>query len=214
MGSKSYPGKGITVSYDAGRCIHAAECVKGLPRVFDPQRKPWIDPSRAEADEVAAVVPRCPTGALHFTRQDGGPEESVPAANTVTVAPDGPLYLHGNIRVQDMEGRTLLQDTRVALCRCGASGNRPLCDGSHTKVGFQDSGNELKQWLKGEGDGQGPLQVTVVKDGPFTLEGPLSLIGADGSAARGGRGALCRCGASGNKPFCDGSHSRVGFKAG
>ena len=61
-----YEGRDITVEYDAARCIHVAECVKGLPAVFDPNRRPWVDPDAATADEIAAVVRRCPTGALHY----------------------------------------------------------------------------------------------------------------------------------------------------
>jgi uncharacterized Fe-S cluster protein YjdI len=132
-----YDGDEITVQYSVTRCIHAAECVRGLPAVFDPNRRPWIDPNAASAEEIAAVVQRCPTGALHFVRKDGGEAEAEPEENTITLVPDGPLYLHGNIEIQHSDGTVLLQDTRVALCRCGASKAKPFCDGSHTQAGFQ-----------------------------------------------------------------------------
>ena len=85
-----YDGDGIRVSYDFARCIHAAECVRGLPAVFDPERRPWIEAGAAPADEVAEVVLRCPTGALRYERSDGTGGEEPAAENRLTVTPDGP----------------------------------------------------------------------------------------------------------------------------
>ena len=84
-----YEGCGCAVTYDVKRCIHAAECVHGLPSVFDSKAKPWIRPEGAEVDELAAVIQRCPTGALKLERSDGA-AEAVPTANTATLTPDGP----------------------------------------------------------------------------------------------------------------------------
>lgn len=131
-----YRGERIVVTYDAKRCIHARECVRGLPEVFDPGRRPWVNPGAADADAVAAVIARCPTGALHFERRDGGPAEAPPGANVVTVAADGPLYLRGDLRLVSPAGEVVLSDTRLALCRCGASADKPFCDGSHRRIGF------------------------------------------------------------------------------
>ena len=131
-----YDGEDITVTWDGKRCIHARECVRGLPGVFDPDERPWIDPDEADADDVAEVITRCPTGALQFERNDGGWVESTPDENTIAVTPDGPLYASGDIDIVDEDGDVLLSDTRVAFCRCGASGTKPFCDGSHAKVGF------------------------------------------------------------------------------
>jgi uncharacterized Fe-S cluster protein YjdI/CDGSH-type Zn-finger protein len=131
-----YSGEDIEVSYDVKRCIHARECVKGLPDVFDPDKRPWIEPNNADVDELADVIMECPTGALHFERTDDGPEETAPDENAVTVVPDGPLYLHGDIEIMTPDDETLLADTRVALCRCGMSENKPLCDGTHAEIGF------------------------------------------------------------------------------
>ena len=88
-----YDGAGIRITYDAGRCIHAAECVRGLPTVFDTARRPWIDADGASPDEVAAVIRKCPTGALQFERLDGGEPEVPAARNEITVAPDGTLKI-------------------------------------------------------------------------------------------------------------------------
>ncbi|MYX15646.1 hypothetical protein GTY67_20020 [Streptomyces sp. SID8374] len=75
-GRRSYEGRAITVTFEAARCRHAAECVRGLPEVFDTARRPWIRPDAADAGQVAEVVRRCPSGALRYERADGeeGPQ--------------------------------------------------------------------------------------------------------------------------------------------
>ena len=132
----TYSGDRIEVSYDVNRCIHARECVRGLPAVFDPDKRPWIEPDNADVDDLVDVIVECPTGALQFDRTDDGPEERVSGTNVVTVWPDGPLYLRGDIEIVTPDETTVLEDTRVALCRCGASENKPFCDGSHDEIGF------------------------------------------------------------------------------
>ena len=206
---RSYEAKDITVTYSLRRCIHAAECVHGLGAVFDPKRRPWIDPDQAPADQLAEVILRCPTGALRFERKDGGAEESIPEENTVTVAPDGPLYLHGNVEVTLPDG-SVHQDTRVALCRCGASKNQPFCDNSHVKAEFKDAAVFQKVMLKPDQNGGGALKVQPARNGPLLVQGPLELVGVE-ETVRGSQAALCCCGQSHNKPFCDGTHNKVGF---
>ena len=205
-----YRGQSIRVTYDAKRCIHAAECVRGLPDVFDPGAKPWVAPDAADAGEVAEVVMRCPTGALQLERLDGEAAPSAGDENTVTVEADGPLYLRGDVEVVAGDRTVVLRDTRVALCRCGASGNKPYCDGSHSKARFRDPGAIPDPRIKPADGGCGKLTVTVAEDGPLILDGPVSMAGG-GDRCSGGRGALCRCGASENKPFCDGTHARISF---
>jgi uncharacterized Fe-S cluster protein YjdI len=134
---KAYRADGIVVYFDPRLCIHAQACVHGLPAVFDRGRKPWIAADRAAPDEVAAVVARCPTGALHFERTDGGPAEAEPEENVVNLVPNGPLYVRGSIVVMDSEGNEVRRDTRVALCRCGQSKQKPFCDNSHVEAGFR-----------------------------------------------------------------------------
>jgi uncharacterized Fe-S cluster protein YjdI len=133
---RTYRGEGVEVTYDAKRCLHAAECVRGLPEVFDPQKRPWIQPEEADADKIAEVVRRCPTGALHYALASGAEEVGDEATN---VAPqsDGPLFVKGTLRIETPDGT--LEETRVALCRCGQSGNKPFCDNTHKKVGWKDS---------------------------------------------------------------------------
>lgn len=140
--TREYSGENITVRYDARRCIHAAECVKGLPSVFDAKARPWIQPDAADADAVADAVERCPTGALSYRRTDGGPEERPAESARATVVKDGPIYVRGRLTLHDPDGVSIPTPPRAALCRCGASKNKPFCDNSHLAIGFTDGGDQ------------------------------------------------------------------------
>lgn len=214
--TKEYWSDEISVTYDADRCIHVAECIRGLPEVFDTKKRPWIQPGNAAADQVAAVVVRCPTGALHFRRKDGVPGEAIALANTIRVQARGPLHLRGNLEVGLPGEEAALQDTRVALCRCGHSRNKPFCDNLHRDMQFDASGDlgESKVRVVPGLDTEGRLRVTPQENGPLRVEGDLEIISGDGEVVyEGNRVTLCRCGGSQNKPFCDGSHRATGFHA-
>ena len=127
----------IAVSWNPGACINSHRCVQGLPAVFQPSARPWIKIDAADADEIARVVAQCPSGALHFERLDGGPQEEVAEEVTVSPQPDGPLYLRGPVRIVKADGTLLREDCRVALCRCGQSHKKPFCDGTHRTSGFE-----------------------------------------------------------------------------
>lgn len=209
---RRYAGSGVTVTFDPGRCIHAAECVRSLPAAFDTSRKPWIDASAASAAELKATVMRCPTGALHVVEPDGTDPEPVPARNMVTVRPNGPLYVRGDLEIETPEG--VVRDTRAALCRCGASARKPFCDGSHREAGFRHDGRfELGTPIAPPaGDGDGPLRIRPSKRGPLLFDGILEIRSAGLEKwARIQHPALCRCGQSKRKPFCDATHNEVGF---
>jgi uncharacterized Fe-S cluster protein YjdI len=122
---KAYAGEQITVYFDGSRCRHFAECVRGLPIVFDTAARPWIQPGNADADSIAEVVRRCPSGALHYTAQAPEPPD-VPT--TVTVLDTGALVLRGDLEVR--VGDDIVRDTRAALCGCGRTGHAPYCDAS------------------------------------------------------------------------------------
>lgn len=132
---KDYVGDAITVHWNAERCIHVGTCTRTLPTAFDLTRRPWIDPDGATADDVAAVIERCPTGALSYTR---GPERGPEVASsptTVTPVAGGPLFVRGDLALELVPGEPPRRETRVALCRCGRSGNQPFCDNSHRAGG-------------------------------------------------------------------------------
>ncbi len=211
--TRQYEAEGIVVEYEAARCIHAKECVHGLPEVFDAQARPWIQPARAPAEAIAEVVRRCPTGALRYRLAGGGADEAPPGENTLRVVADGPLYLAGRLRLELADG-SVLEETRVALCRCGDSGNKPFCDNSHLEMGFSDAGIATEHRLRPAGEPNGDtLEIKLAPNGPILIEGPVRVVGADGVAAEGAKGAFCRCGASHAKPYCDGSHKTSGFTA-
>jgi uncharacterized Fe-S cluster protein YjdI/CDGSH-type Zn-finger protein len=132
-----YQNGDIAVLWEPKLCIHAGYCFRGAPEVFQPESRPWVKVDEATADKIAEVVMTCPTGALHFERLDGGPQEPLPSETTIDARPNGPLYMRGTIRITGTGGQLIREDTRVALCRCGHSENKPFCDGSHRRVGFR-----------------------------------------------------------------------------
>ena len=207
-----YTGEGIELSYDAQRCIHVSECLRGLPEVFDRARRPWILPSAASDDAIAEVVARCPSGALHFHRTDGGLPEAPPEHDTIVPMPDGPLYVRGRVRLQLADATLLVEETRLALCRCGQSRNKPYCDNAHRTTKFADPGTVANGGEPVEStDG---LAITALANGPLRVQGSFTVQGADGQSRFYATDVeLCRCGASSNKPFCDGSHERIGFSS-
>jgi uncharacterized Fe-S cluster protein YjdI/CDGSH-type Zn-finger protein len=139
---RSYRGTGIEVTFDLARCIHVAECLRGLPEVFDVEERPWIEPDAADPDRVAEVVARCPSGALQYRRLDGGPQEFHPATR-ITPTRNGPLLVEGEIRVVLENGAEEVLP-RATLCRCGASARKPFCDNSHLGIGFVAAGEPLR----------------------------------------------------------------------
>lgn len=209
-----YENDEIKVTYDSKRCIHAAECVKNLPSVFDPNNKPWIVVDNASAEEIKNAVHHCPTGALKYSKTDT--EEKPSRTNTITIGPDGPLYLRGDIEIQNAEGETILEDTRVALCRCGESDNKPLCDDTHKDIdfkapaGFDES--KLRPTTNGEADND-KLVLRLMENGPILVEGEYEVYSIANQRVNSQKNvAMCRCGQSSSKPFCDGTHKEVGFE--
>lgn len=134
---REYTDERITVYWAPQYCIHTANCLNAEPEVFDVGRRPWVVLDGVDADRIAHAVRTCPTGALSFERHDGGAQEE--ASDDVSVQPrtNGPLFLRGKLRVEDARGNVTREATRIALCRCGGSGNKPYCDGTHRAIGFR-----------------------------------------------------------------------------
>jgi uncharacterized Fe-S cluster protein YjdI len=136
--TREYANDEVTVQWYAGRCIHSANCVRALQRVFDPRRRPWVDPNAGSAEAIVAAILRCPSGALHFIRHDGGAPESPDVPATVTPVRGGPLYLRGDIEIRALDGTLIRRDTRAALCRCGHAGQPPFCDNACRAIGWSE----------------------------------------------------------------------------
>jgi uncharacterized Fe-S cluster protein YjdI len=122
---KAFQGSEITVYFDARRCRHFAECLRGLPEVFNARQRPWIAPDAAGAEFVAEVIRRCPSGALHY-QAPGTASEQPDVPTTVRAVPGGPFLVRGDLRIQAGDGS--VTDTRAALCRCTRSTRQPFCD--------------------------------------------------------------------------------------
>lgn len=136
--TREYEANGLRVIWDASRCIHVGKCLRALPEVFDVQARPWVDMEGAEPEQIAAAVRTCPTGALrHEGTRDGEFVEPVEEPTAVEVRPNGPLYVRGRTRILGPGGVVISEENRVALCRCGASENKPFCDNSHRLIGFR-----------------------------------------------------------------------------
>jgi CDGSH-type Zn-finger protein len=140
--------------------------------------------------------------------------DSKDAPNAGRLTSNGPLILHGRIRHAASEGAPPAEYTQVALCRCGASSTKPFCDGSHARVGFNDAGTCAKAPEATARTVAGEVMLNPIANGPLRIDGSFELATTDGQRfVCGEKTWLCRCGASSNKPFCDGTHKRIGFTA-
>ena len=211
---KRYTGEKIDVTYEAGRCIHVAECIRRLHTVFDTSRRPWVLPDAGSPEDVAATVPACPSGALHYTRKDGGEAEPIPELNTIRLNRNGPLYLRGDFTIVNGKGEVVVSDTRAALCRCGGSANKPFCDNTHRTIGFAAPATVAEPQTISETGDDGQLYIETTTNGPLRITGNFTVLNSRGEAVyHGGDEEFCRCGGSANKPFCDGTHEKIGFVA-
>ena len=209
-----YKGKAQTVTWDRRLCIHVGECGRAKGELFVTGRDPWCNPDLAEQGDAGDVVARCPTGALAVQDEAGNyVTEAAASDNEVLVANDGPLYVSGDLSIDGASDDMHSVSRRAALCRCGASKNKPFCDNSHRDIRFEDAGAVGEKGLA-QIEAGGPLEIKRIPDGPIEVSGNFSIRAGSGRKAWSGRKAyLCRCGKSANKPFCDGAHNEAGFKA-
>ncbi len=204
-------GRKVVVRFEAKKCIHSRHCVLGRPDVFVPNVEgEWIHPDAASPEDVVAVAMNCPSGAITYERIDGGANEAPPPVNLVRIRENGPLAFHAPLAIGGVAS-----GYRATLCRCGASRNKPYCDGSHVAAGFSATGEPPTKDSQPLAVRNGPLQITPTADGPLKVQGSLEVVTGTGrTILRTTETYLCRCGASANKPYCDGSHKRIGFKTG
>ena len=198
----------ITLRFDGRRCIHSRHCVLEAPAVFLANTPgAWIHPEATSLEHCVHVAHNCPSGAITYERHDGGPQESAPSVNVVRVRENGPYAVHAQIE-------SAAAEFRVTLCRCGKSGRKPYCDGSHTAAGFAATGEPAAIASEPLAERGGRLTIVPILNGPLQLGGNVEICSGTGrTVLRTQSARLCRCGASDNKPFCDGSHARIGFRS-
>jgi uncharacterized Fe-S cluster protein YjdI len=135
---KEYTNGELTIVWKPKKCIHAGECVKALPKVYDPNRKPWIIAEGADTEALKNQINKCPSGALSYFMNGEENKEEYALETKVEVLADGPLLVYGTLSVIDKDGNSERKNKTTAFCRCGVSANKPYCDGSHIKANFKD----------------------------------------------------------------------------
>jgi CDGSH-type Zn-finger protein/uncharacterized Fe-S cluster protein YjdI len=203
-------GQKLELSFETKRCIHARFCVTGAPNVFLANVKgPWIHPDAMEVERVVEVAHACPSGAISYHRLDGVHDETAPPVNLAGIREAGPYAFRGQLQI---DGEPV--GFRATLCRCGASKNKPFCDGSHHDVGFTATGEPPSGKTDMLPVRDGVLAIDPEINGPLAVRGNLEITSGTGRVvARVVTARLCRCGGSSSKPFCDGTHAKIGFKS-
>ena len=210
MAVETVRGREFIIHFDGARCIHSRNCVLDRPDVFVPNVKgEWIYPDRADEAAIAQLAHNCPSGAIRYERVDGGKGEQPPLVNTVRVRENGPLAIHAPLVIDGTD-----QGLRATLCRCGQSKKKPFCDSSHKATGFAATGEPPTQESEVLEIRNGPVSITPKLNGPLLISGNLEVVSGTGRTInRVTKALFCRCGNSANKPYCDGSHMRVGFNS-
>jgi CDGSH-type Zn-finger protein/uncharacterized Fe-S cluster protein YjdI len=210
MSVEEVRGSKAVIRFDADRCIHSRNCVLDRPDVFVPNVEgAWIRPDNASPDALLHIAINCPSGAITIERLDGGENETPPLVNTVHIRENGPLAIHGDLAIAGQE-----KALRATLCRCGQSQKKPYCDGSHGAAGFQATGEPAIKPSEALARRDGALKVLGIPNGPLQVQGALEIVSGTGHTVnRVMQTYLCRCGGSANKPYCDGTHAKIGFKA-
>ena len=142
-GRKSYAGRRITIHDNRGICSHAGFCTDRLKSVFRMRVEPWIDADGASAEEIIETIKKCPSGALSYSVKavEHRDQEREPA---VTVTDDGPYAITGGIELLGVTFGEGASKEHYTLCRCGASKNKPFCDGSHWQTGFREPADKSR----------------------------------------------------------------------
>jgi CDGSH-type Zn-finger protein/uncharacterized membrane protein YozB (DUF420 family) len=132
----AYRVQHITIHDDRAVCAHSGICTDNLPAVFRLGQEPWVDANAASMEAIIALVNRCPSGALSYSVNDAPPQD-IPRERAITCSQNGPYYVTGDVTLRD--GVAPRFADRYTLCRCGASKNKPFCDGTHWAIGFDES---------------------------------------------------------------------------
>jgi uncharacterized Fe-S cluster protein YjdI len=133
---KKYSNGEVAIIWEPKKCIHSGICVKGLPDVFKPKDKPWIEIDKASTQKLINQVKQCPSGALGFEMVNEDVKESL--ETKIEALPNGPLLVYGTLKITDSKGNEHIKNKTTAFCRCGSSKNKPFCDGAHVVIDFKD----------------------------------------------------------------------------
>ncbi len=134
---KRYSNDEVTVVWQPSKCIHSKKCFHGLPQVFDPGNRPWVNIKGGSTTAIIDQVKACPSGALSIKQEASSAVEPIDNV-AIQVLADGPFLVKGRVSLSGVDGENTDCEGMTALCRCGASSNKPYCDGSHAKIGFKD----------------------------------------------------------------------------
>lgn len=144
--AQQFRGQCIAIHDNRAICSHAGVCTDNLPGVFRLGQEPWVEADGAEAAAIVALVARCPSGALSCTVDNPTPPAE-PQPQLVTVSKNGPYLVSGSLPLI-ADGAQPYRPGRYALCRCGASKNKPFCDGTHWAMAFDDTrGRQTGVWV-------------------------------------------------------------------
>ncbi|MFT5573858.1 MAG: putative Fe-S cluster protein YjdI [Cryomorphaceae bacterium] len=132
---KEYANDQVTVVWQPSKCSHSAVCAKGLAEVFNPKQRPWINMQGSDSDSIVKTVKQCPSGALSIKGDELKPQAGADDV-VIKVLANGPMLVKCKVSFTMPDGTTK-EVANPALCRCGASANKPFCDGAHVKAGFK-----------------------------------------------------------------------------
>ena len=143
---KEFSNGEITVYWKSELCIHSANCLIGLPAVFNSKKKPWINVHASNSKDIMKAIDTCPSRALTYlkstkfiTSKPRATQKMKSKFARVQILQNGPALITGNFIVRDAQKKKIqIENEVVAICRCGGSKKKPFCDGSHQSVGFTD----------------------------------------------------------------------------
>jgi CDGSH-type Zn-finger protein len=136
--ARAYDGTGVVMRDDRSICEHAGFCGNRVTNVWSMAKTDTAD--TVLRGQLMAMIERCPSGALTYRLDADGADVEPDLRAAIGVVDDGPLFVTGGVEVTRADGAPFERRNRVTLCRCGASANKPLCDGSHKENGFRDAG--------------------------------------------------------------------------
>lgn len=171
-----------------------------------------VDTPSAPREENLTTSARALDRWFRERQKNQGAPRLLDVPNEALVTNGGPLQITGNITLVKEDG-TVQYANHLTLCRCGSSNAKPLCDGQHVDREFLHAGKIAEVSEITASDRPSKITISCIKDGPLTFRGRLRLHNQFGQECVKMRGSLCRCGHSANKPFCDGSHERTGFRS-